>query len=185
MNEKKSIYLVCGQPASGKSSFALTLAKRLSACLIDIDSTTEPIIQAAMSRLNGNPDDRDSPLFKSTFREPIHQTLFSIALLNLPINHVVIAAPFTKEQRDPNWIDELKHLFGTDREIVAIYTYCDAAILKKRLESRGNKRDKSKLKQWDTYQAYYRSERPAFPHLAVDTSLEGETQRAIETLTQR
>lgn len=183
MKSKNSIYLVCGQPASGKTTLALTLAKKLTACLVDIDAASEPIIQAAMMQINGNLDDRDSPIFKSLFREPIHKTLFSIALSNLPINPVVIAAPFTKEQRNPNWISELRQALNLDADIFAIYLYCDSETLKSRLERRGNERDRAKLERWESYQAYYQPEPPAFPHLAINTSSEAEIDRAIESLT--
>ena len=44
--------IVCGMPASGKSVFASLLAKRDSAALIELDSLSEPIVQASLLALN-------------------------------------------------------------------------------------------------------------------------------------
>ena len=67
-----------------------------------VDTTTEPVVRAALTLAGLDPDDRDSPTYKQAFREPIHEALLAIAAANLDHLSVVIVAPFTRELRqDP------------------------------------------------------------------------------------
>ena len=40
------LLVVCGRPASGKTTFAVELARRERAAVIELDSVSEPIVQA-------------------------------------------------------------------------------------------------------------------------------------------
>ncbi len=71
-------FIVCGSPGAGKSTYARRLAEERYAALLDIDTTTERLIQVALRESGHDPDDRDSEYFKRTFREPIYATLFDI-----------------------------------------------------------------------------------------------------------
>ena len=83
------------------------LVARLGAVFLDIDTVTEPVVKAGLSLAGKNVDDRDSPEFKSAFREQIYEVLFNTAIVNLSHIDVVIAGPFTKEFQDTNWLDSL------------------------------------------------------------------------------
>ncbi len=167
-------------PAAGKSTFARQLAKKTKACLIDIDTATETIIRAAMSNLTGDPSDRDSPIFKATFRDPIYQTLFSIADENLPHTHAILTGPFTKEQQNQNWPAEIQATLNTPCIVKCVHLSCDAALRKQRLIERANPRDASKLENWDQHLTYYEPESlPAYPHLWVDTGEPDSFAKAI------
>ena len=102
------VYIVCGSPAAGKSTYAKQMATTKRAALIDIDTCTEHVVRAALSAAGHSPDDRDSNYFKKYFREAIYQSLFSIARDNLPHMDVIIVGPFTKEIRDATWPDKVK-----------------------------------------------------------------------------
>lgn len=167
-------------PAVGKSTFARQLAKKTNACLIDIDTTTEAIIRAAMAQLTQNPSDRDSPIFKNAFREPIYQTLFSIADENLPHTHAILTGPFTKEQQNENWLTEIQAKLKTPCIVKCVHIHCDAALRKQRLIDRANPRDASKLENWDEHLKYYEPEtRPAYPHVSVDTGTPDSFAKAV------
>ncbi|MBK1879405.1 AAA family ATPase [Pelagicoccus mobilis] len=180
MTEPKTLYLVTGMPAVGKTTFAEQLASRLSACLVDIDSATESIVQAAMNRITGNPDDRDSDVFKETFRAPIYETLFTLARANLVHTDVVLTGPFTKELHNPNWPAEVQVKVGRSCRVKCVFLHCSAELRKDRLEARGNPRDRAKLETWETHLQYYDTESfPAYPHFAVDTGEPDAFENAV------
>lgn len=162
-------FIVCGSPASGKSTYAMKLARRHNAFLLDIDTVTGRIIHKALLESGHDPDDRDSDYFKRNYRLPIYDTLFDLARENLKWSNVVIVGPFTKEIRDPEWPFRLRDILNSPVEVH--YTYCEPEIRKARLIKRADSRDLLKLKDWDNHIKYYGDEQPPlFPHVFIDTS---------------
>lgn len=107
-----TLHIVCGLPASGKTTFSRALAKQEQAALFDSDTATDLMIQAAHRAAGYDPHDRDSPRYKATYREPVYETLFALAQDNLPHTTVIIAGPFTSEARDlPTWQSQLELRF--------------------------------------------------------------------------
>ena len=167
-----TLHIIAGPPASGKSTYGKRLAARLGATLLDIDTATEAIVKAGLELAGLNPNDRDSPVFKKTFRIPIYDTLFQVARENLPHISVVLVGPFTAELRNSDWPDTLALRIEAPIEIH--YVTCDPEIRRLRMQRRNQARDASKLAAWDQHLAYYRNEpRPAFEHHFIDTSSSG------------
>ena len=164
--------IVCGLPGSGKSSYAKQLAQQRKATLLDIDTVTERLVRLALSYSGHSPDDRDSAYFKRTFRMPIYETLFDIARENLPVQDAIIAGPFTREMRDPDWLTQLSRFLGCPVEVH--YVRCPLQECKRRLEKRGDARDLAKLRDWDNFIKYYGDlEAPVFDFIPIDgTALE-------------
>jgi len=159
--------IVCGSPGAGKSTYAARLAGARPAALLDIDTVTERLVRIALTGSGHSPDDRDSGYFKQTFREPIYDTLFAIARENLPFLDVVIVGPFTREIQDRDWPSRLRRLLGGPVEVH--YVQCAPDIRRRRLEHRGNMRDRAKLEDWENYLRYYGdASPPVFEHVPVD-----------------
>ena len=175
----RKCYIVCGSPGTGNSTYAEGLASLHRATLLDIDPVTERLVRLALAQAGQDVDDRDSEYFKSTFREPIYETLYDIARENLAIQDVVLVGPFTKELRDPLWPSELSNALGADVEIH--YVGCPPEIRKRRLANRGNARDIAKLNDWEDHVQYYEPESPPVSkHVLVDGSdLEGSTSNGL------
>jgi len=164
----KTLHIVLGPPAAGKTTFGKQLAAKRQAAFLDIDTATEPVVRAGLKLARHDPDDRDSQLFKSTFREPIYEALFNTASENLDHTEVVVVGPFTQEARNPDWLDTLKKKFNT--EVIAYFVTCGIATRKARMRKRANPRDRAKLEDWDRFIQYYKGdEPPAFPHNLIDT----------------
>ncbi|MEM8717558.1 MAG: ATP-binding protein, partial [Cyanobacteria bacterium P01_G01_bin.4] len=109
------------------------------------------------------------PTFKQAFRQPIYDTLFAIACDNLAWCHVVITGPFTKEIRNPDWVNEMSDRLQYPVEVH--YVFCEPAVRRQRLLDRDNPRDRSKLEDWQSYIGYYGSEQPpTCPHRYIDTT---------------
>ena len=162
-------YIICGSPASGKTTYGKELAKNKKAVFLDIDISTERLVQLALAESGHDKDDRDSSYFKNTYREVIYKTMFDIARENLEWNDVVIVGPFTREVRMESWPEILTTELGVEVEVH--YIYCNAEERRRRMIERNSERDKAKLKDWDFINAYYGEEQPPpFKHVFVDTS---------------
>jgi len=140
-----TLHIVCGLPASGKSTYARELAKRTHAALFDSDTTTDLIIQAAHIAANIDPHDRDSPTYKKTYRNPVYETLFALATENLPHTDVIIAGPFTSElQNKQSWELKLKKQFPNNPILLHHQEIPEDQRLD-RMKKRGALRDITKL----------------------------------------
>jgi predicted kinase len=161
-----TIYIICGSPGAGKTTYAKRMASVRGAALLDIDTATERLVRIALHEAGHDPDDRDSEYFKQTYREPIYDTLFDIARENIPFQDAVVVGPFTKELRDPNWPAKLSKVLGGPVEVH--YVHCPPETRKGRLAKRGDARDLAKLRDWENYIRYYEESPPAFEHVLVD-----------------
>ena len=163
-----TVYIVCGSPGAGKTTYGKQLAAQKGAVFLDIDVSTERLVRLALRQSGHDPDDRDSTHFKQTFRNPIYEQMFDIARDNLCVNSVVIAGPFTREIQDTHWPQTLRQHLGAPVEIH--HVRCRPEIRRKRLLSRANPRDHAKLADWESYLKYYGNEDPPrFDHVRIDS----------------
>lgn len=140
-----TLHVVCGLPASGKTTFAIELAKRTGAAFFDSDTATDLVIQAGHRAAGLNPHDRDSKEYKKTYRLPVYETLFALAQQNLNHTDVIIAGPFTEELRQSSlWKKELQKRFETSL-ITIHHISIDENERHLRMQNRGALRDKGKL----------------------------------------
>ena len=167
MDRDSSLFIVCGKPGTGKSTYAASLASEKGAVLLELDDLSEPIVRAGLARAGLDPNDRDSADYKQTYRDAVYQAMFDTAKLNLPHLPVVITGPFSRELERADWCDELEQLFDCLVEIH--YVYCDENTRRQRIKARANPRDKAKLEAWDSHSAYYTETFPACRHKAICT----------------
>lgn len=167
MNQNQLI-IICGPPASGKSTYARNLAKEKHCCLLDIDTVTETLVHKSLTLLDRDPNDRDSSYFKSNYRDPIYQTLFKIAKENLKHVNTIIVGPFTKELNQKDWNESLEEEFQCQVQI--LFTTCSKNLRYQRMVNRGESRDLPKLENWDTYLKYYGNDaHPKCVHQVINT----------------
>lgn len=139
------LHIVCGLPATGKTTFGRTLAQRERAAFLDSDATTDLIIQAAHEAAGIDPHDRDSERYKRTYREPVYETLFNLAEENLTHVNVVIAGPFTSELREKEaWQKSLQKRFSP-HEVILHHLEIPEEERMRRMKERGALRDTAKL----------------------------------------
>lgn len=170
VSELRSAIIVCGNAGAGKSTFAARLCAERGAVLLDIDTVTERLARLVLTGHGLAADDRDSPAYKALLREPVYETLFDVAVENLPHAPCVIVGPFTRERRDPDWPRRLHARLGTVVEIYCLW--CAPGERRRRIERRRNPRDRSKLADFASHAAAGEDPgRPPFPHHFVDTTL--------------
>ena len=162
------IHIIFGPPAAGKTTYARKLADDLGAVLLDSDEVCERLVRAGLALAGMDPDDRDSPAYKSAFREAVYETLFDLAVSHAGRLSVVIAGPFTREGGDADWPERLRERFGVMPEFH--YVWCEPAKRKERLLARGATRDLPKLADWEAYVKSCRETPPVYPHRWIDTA---------------
>ena len=140
-----NLHIVCGLPASGKTTFARQLAAETGAAFFDSDTATDLMIQAAHRAANLDPHDRDSPLYKTTYREPVYETLFALAADNLAHTDVILAGPFTSElNAKESWKMTLESRFPGNM-IHIHHLEISEGLRKERMVERAAPRDHAKL----------------------------------------
>ena len=155
----QTVVVVAGPPGSGKSTVAAAVARALRAALIDIDVTFSPIVPL----LAEHP--------RSVLREAIYAGLTDSAVAAAQTGvDVVVAAPFTRERRDPRAWEELRDRFAeAGAEAVLVWLRVPEATLLERLAARGAARDAPKLA---SPAAWLRETQPgtppSVPHIELD-----------------
>lgn len=157
-----------GPAGAGKSVYARKLAAEIGACLIDSDVATERLVRAGLSLAGLDPDDRDSAAYKRAYRDAVYEAMYDLAVANLPHVPVILAGPFTREGGEADWPERLEKRLGV-RPVVH-FVWCPVELRRERMLARGEERDRPKLRDWETYAAQCREQRPVWEHRYVDTS---------------
>lgn len=157
---RTGVTVVCGFPASGKTTAARFLAELVDAVIIDKDTFAPELEESVMVALTGDPYDRDSSAYTRVVHPHIYTALVRQAL---SVGHhapVIIDAPFLSHVRTAAdrgiRLSELISASATRRPAPAVRTLWVAAStdqIRQRMEQRGAPRDASKLADWRTYRS--------------------------------
>jgi predicted kinase len=175
-NRLLAALVICGPPASGKSTLARALASRLDAALFDQDVLTGPLT-AVVAGLLGT-DDLDSPALANATRAARYETLAAGAEDNLRTGRpVVLVAPFSAERRDPAaWARLAERLGHAGGEPTMVWLRLTGEDLLARMTLRGAPRDRVKVADPTGYLARIELGEPVVPHLPVDATAAVEEQ---------
>ncbi|MGA6209323.1 AAA family ATPase [Nocardia testacea] len=151
------VVVVCGFPASGKSSSARYLAQHLAAVLLDKDGFAPGLEEAVMQELTGNPHDRDSALYRRVVGPNIYDALTRNALHFGRYARVVVDAPYLEyvtaaAAAGVSLSEYIRAKSEVDVPVRTVWVAADADTIKQRMISRGAERDLPKLEDWATYQ---------------------------------
>ncbi|WP_287496355.1 AAA family ATPase [Pandoraea sp. CB10b_02] len=148
----------CGHSGAGKTTLAKRLIRPLiersgeAFCLLDKDTLYGGYSAAVMGALTGNPNDRDSPLYLQTLREPEYAGLLETARENLHLGvNVLVVGPLSRELREGLLFDRAWLGVDDDVSVHVVWVDLDEAHAKARIERRGNPNDAYKLAHWDEY----------------------------------
>jgi predicted kinase len=156
----QTVIVVAGAAGSGKSTVAALVARALPAALLDIDVTFGPVVPL----LAGHS--------RAAARAAIYEALVDTAVHAARAGaSVVIAAPFTRERRDPRaWERLCDRCADAGAEAVLVWLRTPEATLIERLATRGAGRDAAKLAnpaEW------LREATPEVPPTAAHIELDG------------
>lgn len=166
--------LIGGYAGSGKSELGKIIARRTGWPILDKDTTTRPVVEAALDRLGMSPHDRESSVYLQVVRPAEYQALTSAVLENIDCGVSVVAtAPFIAELRDEAWCARFQSsVANAGGELHVVWVRCDPESMHHYLRHRGAARDAGKLSDWESYLAGVDLEyTPAIEHTLVDNSL--------------
>jgi dephospho-CoA kinase len=151
-----------GTGGTGKSYIARMLSNHFSWAYLDMDTVGTRFVNKMLEMNGRSPDDRDSKFYKENLRDLPYEAVTDLALENLEANQsAALIAPFTKELKNPKWIDEVLQRKGfTTRDVdikVLIVEVKNSKIAKERIEARSFQRDEWKLEHWNEYNSEKRS----------------------------
>ena len=202
-----SAVIVCGPPASGKTTLAAALAGTLRYAIVDLDMVAGALTTAALELAGADTGDLDSPA-GGRLRAARYASLLDVAAANLAAGlGVVIAAPFTAERRtEAGWAAVTARLTAAGperaaaperlsgraaperlsgkaptREVALLYLEVPPDVRRLRLAARAAARDRAKLQRGpdtpDTETLV-----PAAIVLDGTASLDAQLEAALEAL---
>ena len=158
-------YFVAGLAGSGKSSYSREIAKELDLKIIDFDDNFNEFIAAHKDEY----ESLGSEKFLANYASTRYTDLINRAVTQLQQGvSVVIAAPFSKQMQDQMLWDELISPIKTfDPKPTLFWVVIPDELRKKRLVTRGEKRDAEKIKKIDEYISLSPAKPPVVEHILV------------------
>jgi hypothetical protein len=141
--------------------------------MLDKDTLTRPVVEAALEILGKSPHDRESVEYFEKIRPREYESLIATGIENVDCNNsVILTAPFIREFNDDAWIGRIRAQFEARGAVVSFaWIYCDESTMHTYMRQRGAARDATKLADWPAYLATIDLDmRPRAPHFLLDNS---------------
>jgi DNA-binding transcriptional regulator YhcF (GntR family) len=170
------VVLIGGYAGSGKTELGRILARETGWPMLDKDTLTRPVVEAALEVLGCSPHDRDSETYLNVIRPREYESLMSTMTENVQCGtSAIVTAPFIRELHDTAWISRTAAACQDMKAVLSIaWVYCDAATMHTYVRHRGAARDAMKLENWGAYLATIDlAFRPPVPHTMIDNSASG------------
>ncbi len=170
ITKSPQMVLVGGFAGCGKTEFGRILARSTKWPILDKDTTTRPILEAALEVSGLRTYDRESPFYMDTLRPREYEALIATANENLSCGiSAIVTAPFLKEFTNTAWISKIAaHSESLGAVMQLVWIDCDQESRRTYLRHRGAARDTAKLADWDAHVAQINTEmRPAAPYFLV------------------
>ncbi|MFY1596176.1 AAA family ATPase [Micromonospora sp. WMMD737] len=171
-----NVVLVGGYPGSGKTELGRILARETGWPMLDKDTLTRPVVEAALEFLGHSPNDRESSEYLDKVRPREYEALAAAAHENVLCgNSVVLTAPFIREFSDEAWLKRTQATYeDMGAKTVLVWLYCDKDVMHTYVRRRGAARDSAKLSNWSDYIAGIdTSFRPPVAHHLIDNCASG------------
>lgn len=149
---KKKLIIVTSPPACGKTYISKALARRLNH-IVYLDKDTLITLSKQIFVVAGQPYNRSSDFFEENIRNYEYDCIVALALEALEYEDMVlINAPFTREVRNLDYINDLKaKLAKKNASLVTIWVETSPEVVHQRMAARNSDRDTWKLANWDEY----------------------------------
>lgn len=173
MSTVPQVILIGGYAGSGKTELGRTLARRTHWPMLDKDTTTRPVVEAALEKLGIAPSDRESDIYLNVIRPSEYEALTAAMTENVSCgSSAIVTAPFIRELSDRAWCERTAALVSSMNAVLhVIWVRCDEPTMKSYIKKRGAARDSSKLANWDDYVSKVDLEfTPAITHTVIDNS---------------
>jgi DNA-binding transcriptional regulator YhcF (GntR family)/predicted kinase len=149
------VVIIGGYAGSGKTELGRVLARETGWPMLDKDTLTRPVVEAALEILGLSPNDRESDAYLTRIRPREYEALIAATDENLACGNSVIAtAPFIREFRDAAWVARVEASFSAkNASTTFVWVHCDADTMHTYIRHRGAARDAAKLVDWPGYLA--------------------------------
>ena len=138
------LILIAGEPASGKSTLGRSLARKLGAAYLDMDTISFPFLERFIREDHGF---KDSSRYRDHYRDAEYRSLLATAADNLATGiDCIVVAPFRIERANPTLAEYLRERFRIDATTVGINVKIGRKQQLENIVSRGEVRDAAKLK---------------------------------------
>uniref|UniRef100_UPI003F4985B4 GntR family transcriptional regulator n=1 Tax=Saccharothrix espanaensis TaxID=103731 RepID=UPI003F4985B4 len=168
-----SVLLIGGYAGSGKTELGRILARRTHWPMLDKDSTTRPVVEAALTSVGLSPHDRDSETYRTVIRPAEYEALMMGMEENLECGtSCLVTAPFILEFGDPAWCERIRSLIASHgAKTHFVWVACDSATMHRYVRKRGAARDASKLADWPKWiSSINLNFRPSTAHHTINNS---------------
>lgn len=148
----KKLILVTSPPACGKTFISKQLAAALKH-IVYLDKDTLIPLSKQIFAVANQPYNRSSDFFEQYIRDLEYVVTLDLAMEALQYEDLVlINAPFTREIRDLEYINNLRKTLATKgAELTVIWVETRPEVCHQRMISRASDRDTWKLEHWDEY----------------------------------
>lgn len=167
------VLLIGGYAGSGKTELGRILARETGWPMLDKDTLTRPVVEAALEVLGCSPHDRESATYLSIVRPREYEALMSAMTENVQCgNSAIVTAPFIRELHDTAWLNRITATCqDMDAVLCIVWVHCDATTMHTYIRHRGAARDATKLENWNAYLDTIDLDfRPPVPHALIDNS---------------
>jgi predicted kinase len=177
--------LVSGYAGSGKTETGKILAEITSWALLDKDTLTRPLVEQLLTELNGDPHDRQSPLYLHRVRPLEYDCLVRTGQENLECgSSCILSAPFLHEVTDVAWLRRTRRRCqALGGELVVTWVAADTESMRQRLIARNADRDTWKIANWAEYLLSIDVNMvPKGEHFLLDNSVSGRLPLADQVV---
>ncbi|MEH1056160.1 GntR family transcriptional regulator [Micromonospora sp. CPCC 206171] len=170
------VVLIGGYAGSGKTELGRMLARETGWPMLDKDTLTRPVVEAALQVIGQSPHDRESEAYVSTIRPREYEALIAATDENVQCgNSAIVTAPFIREFNDVAWLERRQ---AAHRDMGAsttlVWVYCDPDTMHSYVRHRGAARDAAKLADWRAYLSSINIDfRPTVEYVEVDNCASG------------
>ncbi|MFI2474438.1 AAA family ATPase [Nocardia xishanensis] len=157
---RRGLVLLCGFPASGKSTAAAYLSELCGAVVLDKDRFVPLLEETVLEALTGDRADRDSETYRTLISPGLYEGLIRTGLTVAAAAPVVLDAPFLSTIRSAHAAGRTLSDYvrgypeaAPSIPIVTVWLDAPADGIKARMIARGADRDASKLAEWADYRS--------------------------------
>ncbi|MEU1751983.1 AAA family ATPase [Micromonospora matsumotoense] len=168
--------MIGGYAGSGKTELGRILARETGWPILDKDTLTRPVVEAALEVMGLSPNDRESEDYLRLMRPREYESLMAAANENVACgNSAIVAAPFIAEFKDRAWLERVQASFAEKKAATTfVWVYCDPTTMHSYIRHRGAARDAAKLADWSGYLDRIDVDfRPEVPHALVNNCTSG------------
>lgn len=183
------VLLIGGYAGSGKSELGRMIARETGWPILDKDTLTRPVVEAALEVMGASPHDRESDIYLSRVRPREYEALAAAIDEQLECGTSAVAtAPYLQEFTDLTWVDRMRATYeAVGAHVVFVWVRCDPASMHTYIRRRGAARDSAKLANWSAYVSGLDMDfRPPVEHVIVENSLSSRPlqEQAVELVKQ-